>query len=53
MCIHWRKCIGVRRVLCRETLRGRQELGLTVFVVSHNPMELDGIWDGEMEIGGE
>jgi len=30
-----------------------KELGLTVFVVSHNPMELDGIWDGEMEIGGE
>jgi len=28
------------------------ELKMTVFIVSHNPMELDGMCDGEMEISG-
>jgi molybdate transport system ATP-binding protein len=29
------------------------EMKLTVFIVSHNPMELDGLCDGEMEIDTE
>lgn len=30
-----------------------EELKVTVLIVSHHPMELDGLCDGEMEIGGE
>ena len=43
----------MKTVLIGELKLLFMELGLTVFVVSHNPVELEGWCDEEMEIGGE